>query len=765
MIRKTEESAPDIRRLQLLVSDTQDALQGQGGVYDQLAAQNQSIQALLTIAATTPASPVANLLWNGEEAHSVHTWHDDVDPSIPADKNYESAWWYSNNSPATAQNFTTISVANQIPLAGHNFTTGCEVDLITTGTLPTGLAVLTAYFVIVVSSSVVSLATTIGNAEAGTATPITASTGSGTHTIQQFLPSTDSRTSAVNNELKTYQHSTYNPRYSRWDSVNGWAALTGTTTIDQYMPSNLIDATTPLARVSLVAARINEFIEMPVACLMFAGIWDNTSGQRKFLTGDVGFTATLEGTPGTVTRKYKILLTSDRGFTILSSEVTIVNAPSDAQFSATRNIAMSWLQQAGQLQVEIYEYLPNGGDGVSAPQYRLLTQISSATSYIHEGAYLRVVSGYPASTQAARTATFFSSTGDMRLLAINAVSSTWSTVNFPIGVPNNYNKANTTNREWTRIGLTVAPNLFISGVTTNGTTTITIPTGAVNSAVVASGGYGTGSGSLYAGLTVQVYDSGDALLATTTITSVTSNTVLVLAASVATGTDRKIRIVGGGFHGVVIDKIHLGYQQNTSYVPNAFDIRTLNPVAAPVNSDQGGVGDGGDGGGIWNCVARTTPIKQLDGTWVEIQDTKAGEYWASKSGSNMVLALRTGTDNIRRVRSGNGIELYCTDTESFIVNENDVKGVPLCILRKGDAILTEVDGKIELSYIAEISAYSGQDTVYTPVLSQSHIFLAGKLKLVWWKAWFYQLIGKRLQGGIFLHNSKSFGPGDFPPAQ
>lgn len=81
------------------------------------------------------------------------------------------------------ENFTTMTVANQIPLAAHALSTGQIVSLITTGTLPTGLAVLTDYYVIVINANVISMATTLTNALDGIGVPITLGTGTGTHTI------------------------------------------------------------------------------------------------------------------------------------------------------------------------------------------------------------------------------------------------------------------------------------------------------------------------------------------------------------------------------------------------------------------------------------------------------------------------------------------------------------------------------------------------------------------------------------------------------
>ena len=752
MLRRPEELTTDVRGLLYQVTAISKLLQGPGGINDQLAAQNQSIKSLLTVQAGTPAAPVANLLFNGELGHSRYTWNE-VSGTPSGDRNEEAAWWFSHNQPANPATFLDANVntaTDTITITGHGFTTGLVVDLTQTGggALPTGLSTGTAYYVIRVDANNIKLATTAANAFAGTpVVDITSAAAGGTHGVQPWLFQY-TYASASGRELKSYSHSTYDARYSRWDPVNGWAELTGTTTVDALLPGNFVDATTPLARIGLIAAKKNSFIEIPSTARLAAGIWDNTSAQRKFLTGTFAFNAVLVGTAGATTRKYKALITSDRGYSLLSNEITIANAPADGAFSATSYIAMSWPQQAGQLQVEIYELV--GG------QYRLLAQVSGATSYIHLGSYISIEGGYPSSTGSELSATFYTRTGEASLLATNGVSAAWDSVSFPIAVPSNYNKGNTTDRQWLRLWLTVAANLYITGCTANGTTTLTIPTGAINSAALGSGGYGTGSGSTYAGLTVEVYDStGVTLLATTTISSVTSDTEIVLGTSITAGT-RVIRVVGGGFHGVVIDKIHLGYQLNTSYAPNALDIRTLQPRAAPSSSSQGGVGSGdpGGGGGI-ACVATGTPIKLDLGIWKPVQMTRPGQKWAAAGlQPNILIKLRESMCNVRRVRAANGCEVICTDTERFVTGRDDRNGTPLHFLRVGDGVLTEIDGCIESSPIIEISPILGQMQVYTPTLSDNHLFIAGTCKPGLLQRIKRLFRGRRKIGGFVLHNRK-----------
>jgi hypothetical protein len=68
-----------------------------------------------------------------------------------------------------------------------NILTGTRVRLTTTTTLPAGLATATDYYVIKVSDTTFSLATSYANAVAGTEIDIT-STGTGTHTVTWLLP-------------------------------------------------------------------------------------------------------------------------------------------------------------------------------------------------------------------------------------------------------------------------------------------------------------------------------------------------------------------------------------------------------------------------------------------------------------------------------------------------------------------------------------------------------------------------------------------------
>lgn len=63
-----------------------------------------------------------------------------------------------------------------------------RVQFTTTGTLPTGLSLATDYYVIKITDTTISVATSYANAVAGTAVSITTGTGSGVHTLNTLLP-------------------------------------------------------------------------------------------------------------------------------------------------------------------------------------------------------------------------------------------------------------------------------------------------------------------------------------------------------------------------------------------------------------------------------------------------------------------------------------------------------------------------------------------------------------------------------------------------
>jgi len=93
----------------------------------------------------------------------------------------------SQSDTFTADDTTDICTWTSTANIPSNVLTGTRVRLTTTTTLPAGLATATDYYVIRLSDTTFSLATSYANAVAGTAINIT-STGTGTHTVTWLLP-------------------------------------------------------------------------------------------------------------------------------------------------------------------------------------------------------------------------------------------------------------------------------------------------------------------------------------------------------------------------------------------------------------------------------------------------------------------------------------------------------------------------------------------------------------------------------------------------
>lgn len=93
----------------------------------------------------------------------------------------------SQSDTFTADAGTDICTYTSTANIPSNILTGTRVRLTTTTTLPAGLALATDYYVIRLSNSTFSLATSYANSIAGTAINIT-DAGTGTHTITWLLP-------------------------------------------------------------------------------------------------------------------------------------------------------------------------------------------------------------------------------------------------------------------------------------------------------------------------------------------------------------------------------------------------------------------------------------------------------------------------------------------------------------------------------------------------------------------------------------------------
>lgn len=111
-------------------------------------------------------------------------------------------------------------VANTVTIPSHGYTLGLKGQLTTTGTLPAGLSLATDYFIIVVDANTVKFASSLANAQAGTAVDITNQGASAS--VNTFTA-----TSIAGATIGLQQSNNYDPITLAGD----WAALGSTTSI------------------------------------------------------------------------------------------------------------------------------------------------------------------------------------------------------------------------------------------------------------------------------------------------------------------------------------------------------------------------------------------------------------------------------------------------------------------------------------------------------------------------------------------------------
>jgi hypothetical protein len=576
--------------------------------------------------------------------------------------------------------------------------------------------------------------------------------------LGQQLDFTNSETSPVNQTLKMVGHSTYDPGYSEWDNVHGIGRFQGTTTIDAPL---ILNSATPGKTESLgfIIAKANPseagFISIPDSCLIWAGIWDNTTGQLYWLSGSsFALSGSVRGTPaGTTERRYAIFAKTDRGYTFLSTELTLANAPNDASFTGnggTADVYLSWDAIPGILEYDVYRH------DITAGKFRLLESIGSGANTYADNGEINVnddTGGYPTATNANAIAYVASFPTDLSQINTDGVDAKWSSFYLNIPIPNTYDQSLTTANQVLRIGLTEPVDRYVTNaVVVASDTTVTSATANFSS--------------LDAGrdVTLTSEDGTDTL--DTTIASVTNATTIELTdAPDWTDSATTLFIHEGGDHGVLIDLCHLSYVPGSVYGPYADDLnRTLQPTAAPNGSTQGGIGSGGGntggGEGGLSCVALDMPITTIIGE--KLQGACLGEIVSGSllfsgdiKGNYVDRILYGKTSNLCIIRTWNGVELACSESHPIITSRLDDRGRKAGDLKVGEFVLTSINGRVERSRIKEVIHTKQKAEVGMPRLHGTHLYAAGKryYPTVWHriKAWFTP----KEVVGLISHNVKS----------
>jgi hypothetical protein len=171
----------------------------------------------------------------------------------------------------------------------------------------------------------------------------------------------------------------------------------------------------------------------------YAGIWDATAGQQRWLEGS-NFTLNVDvvgpGTPGT-SISYKAVGVLNDGSSIESAVVTVT---SWASLGATNYNRLTWTNAPGILTFTLYRRIGTGD------YKRIFTITNGSSDYNDTGGDEATVSGWP-STAASRPIAYKEST-----VYLPTVSE-WTTIAMSFIVPNTYNMSNTTGKQWFRFGV------------------------------------------------------------------------------------------------------------------------------------------------------------------------------------------------------------------------------------------------------------------------------------------------------------------------
>lgn len=555
-----------------------------------------------------------------------------------------------------------------------------------------------------------------------------------------------------NTTLKSPDHSDYDPAFCDWDPTDGVARLNGTYTIDAPWPSNIVGPG-KTEFIVFILARRSQYVSLPTPFRIFCGVWDNTLGERDFIQGDAPFTLSggVTNTPAATTeRRYKILARTDRGYSFLSDELIVADAPADGAFEPDFvYVALNWTQlpnNQGILSYDVYRF------DVVANQYWLLKQVSNgAQNYADQNTILREVTGYPTGTYDRGIAYVATTSGNLSNLPVNGISPAWATAVVPLQIPTDYDQGNTSpdaSNQILRIGQNQAADLLLTDVdATSGTTRIT--SAAAQFIVEMQGLAGL--------LTYTDLTTEDVVLDT-----YISATEFDLASPPAEATKGvSLLIIGGGFHGVLLDLVHASFQGGSTWSPSSQDDRVLQPRAAPDGSTQGGTGIGGSGnegggdGGI-RCLAEGYPVsvptpKRIIRLLVENLIERLPVKSETDNPNFVYSNEKHWCANLWRVETERWA-IECSPSHPLVVSRMDRRGVRVDLLHAGDLTLTETDERIDQEALTVCEPTGRGGWVRQLSLYPRHFYIAGKSKR---KRTFWEwLLRKQIIGGFVQSNVK-----------
>jgi len=561
-------------------------------------------------------------------------------------------------------------------------------------------------------------------------------------TLNQAMVSLDSRTNSSNQTLKADTHSTYDINKAYWDRVTGASLLNSISTIDAVLEHETFRASFTAHLTIQRIARASKYVSVPREARMFCGLWGNIGGTWQWITAKDANTITVSpSVTGTTEYRYRVHTRTDRGYSFLTEEAIITNAPNT--LGGGTHIQLTWSAPTTQgiQSYDIYRFDP------IANEYLLIDEVSSgANNYQDNGTFKKIVTGYP-TADFDRGVAYSSTRKDvLRNLAIDGESASWDTLDFQLPIPSTFELGELQSEMWLRIGITgLAPNgnfdLRLDDTVTDGTVNIVSAAGLFSASHV--------------GQEFELFptDRDGKSIAGTIISVTDANNAVLSKAADASSVPAVLVIPGGGAsHGVIADLFHLSTARGAVYAPHPEDYagRPQAPASRPNGSTQGTINPNGtpigtDGDGRVRCVFADENVYTLNGN--DITKTKArllniGDIIITDAKEPSVI-IHKDLDNkpIYKVTCKNGVSARITETQPIIISRLDKDGTQLQDLSVGDEVLTVKDGALEPSLITRIKLYKQLGSVVKYSLSPNPLFIAGSG-------------GDTQPNGLLLHNRK-----------
>ena len=706
----------------LLISELQSRVEFLGGAVSNLQGQVSKIPLNPNDTGATPQA--VNQIYNGSFSHSVNSWED----SVAADNGrYECAWFYShpiqtgqamfkNNSLAGGAGQATLTLgvvdsgAETITITSHGLQTGTACTL--SGSIPAPLAAGTVYYVIRVDANTIQVAASYADAVAGTEINLTSTTTGGTL--------------SYNYTLKDDSSTTYSVAFSDWDIPTGTARFNPDFDISCFLPGNNIEAGYPYYAAFSIA-KASQYIYAQSDVRIFAGLYSySTAGTSwDWIGGDFEVTAEVLGTVATPTsREYRVLAETNRGFSVLSSTLTVASAPSDTDFTNGARVFLSWPRVLNYGITSYSIYRNTGGT------YRLLQTISSGLQqYIDNNGFQSTAVGWPSADFNRLVA--YTATGDNVVATLpyegSPLNEGWAVLPFALKVPTNYDKTDTDldKGQWLRVGLNGQLDLRVTNCEIN----VPVP-GTIE--IVSTAGQFTSD---LVGLTIIVTKKG--YENTTTVSAYTDPNTIEVNLPLPDFADGDIVTVviveGAPAHALSVDLMHLTYISGAGFSPNAEDISADRgiPAATPNGTTQDGPplgqppGDG-DGYPVDTCLYEFEMVESENGEIPAIDLAIGMRLPNGHGGFNEINSVKRGVNDVYYIETENGCSLLATPTKKIFVTKEEKRA--LDFLMEGDEIMTSIDGQLEPSRIAIKHLAKKRVVVVQIGLTPEHSFLAGSGK-------------------------------------